>query len=242
MPGSKSSDPGAAPLTLTGADPMALTVHDGPPPVLPVGVRRHRGRLTMFLVLLACAAPVMVSYFTYFVWRPGARNNYAELIQPTRTMPAALELLTLDGRHVPVVSLHGQWLLVVVAGGDCDARCETHLFEQRQIREMTGRERDRIDRVWLVTDDAPLRPPIAQAMQGGGGTPPATVLRVSREALAAWLAPEAGRALEDHLYLVDPMGEWMMRAPAAPEPKRLHKDLERLLRASSFWDRPGRAS
>jgi len=128
----------------------------------------------------------------------------------------------------------------VVAGGNCDARCETHLFEQRQIREMTGRERDRIDRVWLVTDDAPVRPAIVQAMQGGGGTPAATVLRVPRETLAAWLVPEPGRMLEDHLYLVDPMGEWMMRAPATLEPKRLHKDLERLLRASSFWDRPGR--
>ena len=66
------------------------------------------------------------------------------------------------------------------------------------------------------------------------------MLRASREAVARWLAPEAGHALDDHLYLVDPMGEWMMRAPAELEPKRFHKDLDRLLRASAFWDRPGR--
>ncbi len=70
--------------------------------------------------------------------------------------------------------------------------------------------------------------------------PSLQVLRVPRDALAAWLQPEAGRALEDHLYLVDPMGEWMMRVPADPDPARVKRDLDRLLRASSSWDLPGR--
>jgi hypothetical protein len=239
MSGFNSSDPGA-PASLSAADPMALTVHDGPAPMLPSIAARKRGRMTMFLVMMACAAPVIVSYFTYFVWRPGARNNYAELIQPSRSTPAYLGLRDLDGKPVAASSLAGQWLLLVVSGGDCDARCEGHLYAQRQIREMTGRERDRIDRVWLITDDAPVRAPIAQAMRAGGGEPAATVLRVSREALSRWLAAAPGQALDDHLYLVDPMGEWMMRAPAELDPKRLHKDIERLLRASAFWDRPGR--
>ncbi|HJV67792.1 hypothetical protein [Ideonella sp.] len=224
----------------TATDPLALTVHSGPAPVLPRSGTSARtgGRFTALLVLLACAAPVIVSYFTYYVWRPSARNNYADLIQPTRGMPADLGLRRLDGTPVASASLAGQWLLVVVAGGDCDRRCEDHLYEQRQLREMTGRERDRVDRVWLVTDDAPLREPIAQAMTVGDA--PATVLRAPRASLERWLQPAPGHALEDHLYLVDPMGEWMMRAPASLEPKRFYKDLDRLLRASAFWDRPGR--
>jgi len=221
-------------------DPLALTVHSGPAPVLPrTGApARSGGRFTALLVLLACAAPVIVSYFTYYIWRPSARNNYADLIQPTRGMPADLGLRQLDGTPVASASLGGQWLLVVVAGGVCDKRCEDHLYEQRQLREMAGRERERIDRVWLVADDAPLREPIAQAMAAGEA--PATVLRVQRASLERWLQPAPGQSLEDHLYLVDPMGEWMMRAPARLEPKRFHKDLDRLLRASAFWDRPGR--
>jgi hypothetical protein len=58
--------------------------------------------------------------------------------------------------------------------------------------------------------------------------------------LSAWLAPEPGQALEDHLYLVDPMGEWMMRFPAGADPVRVKRDLNRLMRASAFWDEPGR--
>ena len=70
---------------------------------------------------------------------------------------------------------------------------------------------------------------------------PATqVLRVPAPALAQWLAPAAGESLESHLYVVDPMGQWMMRAPPQPDPAKLKRDIERLLRASAFWDRPGR--
>ena len=58
--------------------------------------------------------------------------------------------------------------------------------------------------------------------------------------MARWLAPAEGQALEDHLYLVDPMGEWMMRLPPQPEPAKVKRDLERLLRASAGWDTPGR--
>lgn len=217
------------------AEPLTLTVHDAPVP-LPVRQRR-RGRLTLLLVLLACASPVLVSYLMYYVVRPEARSNYATLIQPSRSLPADLPLTAPDGRAVPAAALRGQWLLIVVAGGDCDARCEALLYEQRQLREMLGREKARLDRVWLVTDDAPLRAPIQRAMDSGT---PATVLRVSRAALAGWLAPEPGQALEASLYLVDPLGEWMMRTPAAPDPQRFKRDLDRLLRASAFWDRPGR--
>jgi len=236
MSGSNSSGPVAAPAP----DPLAMTVHSGPTPLLPAGERKQRagGRFTALLVLLACAAPVIVSYFTYYVWRPSGRNNYADLIQPTRAMPDGLGLRTLEGSAVPSAALKGQWLLLVVAGGQCDQRCEDHLYAQRQLREMAGRDRDRIDRVWLVVDDAPLRTPIAQALDSGDA--PATVLRVPRGSVEHWLQAAPGQALEDHLYLVDPMGEWMMRAPATLDPKRFHKDLDRLLRASAFWDRPGR--
>jgi hypothetical protein len=119
----------------------------------------------------------------------------------------------------------------------CGAACDQRLFMQRQLREMLGRERDRVDKVWLITDDAPLASALRAAIEAA---PAVTALRVDRVALARWLAPEDGHALEDHLYLVDPMGEWMMRVPAQPDPARVKRDLDRVLRASAFWDTPGR--
>lgn len=219
-------------------EPLGLTVHTMPAPG-PEDIRRRTvsGRLKMLLVLLACAAPVVASYFTYYVIRPDGRSNYGTLVQPTRTMPANLSLRDLDGQPVDPVSLRKQWLLVVVGGGACDAACAQRLYTQRQLRQMLGRERERLDKVWLITDDAPLTPDLRASLQG---LEPVQALRVPAGDLAAWLQPAAGQALEAHLYVVDPMGEWMMRFPPQPEPSKVKRDLERLLRASSFWDQPGR--
>ena len=198
---------------------------------------RHRARWTLLVLLLACLAPVLASYFAYYVVRPEGRRNFGRLIDPQRPVPEALATSTLDGRPGRVSDLRHQWLLVSVGSGACDAVCENHLYLQRQMREGLGREKDRLDWIWLVTDDAPvpeaLQPALAQA----------TVLRVDAQALARWLEPAPGHGLNEHLYVVDPMGNWMMRFPAALDAAgaaKAKRDLERMLRASSSWDTAGR--
>ncbi len=218
--------------------PLRLTVHSLPEPQLDDAARRTAaGRLKMLLVLLVCALPVIASYFTYYIIRPGARSNYSDLILPVRALPASLELVDLQGRRVPAANLHGQWLLVVVAGGGCDASCERSLWVQRQLRETLGRDRERVDKVWLIPDAQSPSPRVLDAINTGAAT---TVLRVPREALQQWLEPGQGGRLEQHLFIVDPLGHWMMRAPPDPDPARLKRDLDRLLRASAGWDTPGR--
>lgn len=199
--------------------------------------RTLSGRLKMLLILLACAAPVIASYFTYYVIRPDGRTNYGTLIQPARPMAQDLALRSTAGQAVAPDTLRGQWLLLVVGAGGCDAACERRLYMQRQLREMLGRERDRVDKVWLLLDDAMPPSRLQEALSAGE---PVRLLRASADAVARWLEPEPGKALEAHLYLVDPMGQWMMRFPAEAEPARVKRDLERLLRASSSWDRAGR--
>ncbi len=206
--------------------------------------RTARGRGQMIAVLLVCAAPVIASYFAYFVLRPQRRTNYSELIVPARSLPGSLPLADLAGKPVAPLSLRGQWLVVVVAGGGCEARCERHLWLQRQLHEALGAEKDRVDKLWLVDDGfAPRRETLAAIAATNdvrGFFAPATVLRTDRVALSGWLAPAPGQALEDHLYLVDPRGDWMMRVPVDADPARLKRDVDKLLRASAGWDRPGR--
>jgi hypothetical protein len=236
MSGTNSSDLAFAAMR---TEPFAPTVHTMPEPRLVDERRTRLGRVKMLLVLLVCAAPVIASYVTYFVVRPEGRTNYSDLIEPALQLPLAseLRLADLQGGPVDPASLKGQWLLVIVAGADCDKRCEDALFLQRQLRETLGKERDRVDKLWLIPDAQPVR---AEVLQAIAGVAPATVLRASRGDLGRWLAPAPGHALEDHLYVVDPMGRWMMRAPADPDPAKLKRDIERLLRASASWDRPGR--
>jgi hypothetical protein len=143
----------------------------------------------------------------------------------------------LKGSPVKAESLKGQWLLVVVSGGACDATCEKLLWLQRQLRETLGREKERVDKVWLISDDAI---PSQKTLDGVTINTSFTTLRVPPKALAAWLQPEAGHVLEDHIYIVDPMGNWMMRAPADPDRRKLKADVDKLLAASAGWDNPGR--
>ena len=223
-------------------EPLTLTVHSLPAPDLadPEEAARQRttsGRLRMLLVLAACAAPVIASYLAYYAVQPSGRTNYGALIEPPRPWPADLQFVGADGAAVALASLQGQWLLLVVGPAVCEAACERRLFMQRQLRETLGRERERLDKVWLVTDGAQVRPELRRALEVAPAT---TLLRAPREALARWLEPAAGQALPDHLYLVDPRGQWIMRMPADADPARVKRDLDRLLRASASWDRAGR--
>jgi len=214
-------------------------VHNLPAPdaVLARQARRTRaGRWQMLLLALVCAAPVIASYYSYYVARPQARRSFGELIEPQRPLPAA-SATDLSGRPVELSTLKGQWLLLSVAGGACDAACENNLYLQRQLREGLGKDKDRLDWVWLVSDDARLPEALLPALGQ------ATVLRVPPAVLADWLAPAAGQALTEHLYVVDPMGHWMMRFPAGLDKAgagRAKRDLERLMRASASWDQAGR--
>lgn len=222
-----------------GDQPLGLTVHSMPNPeqaMVSDSQRTAMGRWKMLAVLLVCAAPVVASYLTYYVIRPEGRRNFGELISPQRPLPDQ-SATSLRGQSVSLRSLKGQWLLVSVASGACDDACERHLYLQRQLRESLGKEKDRLDWVWLVTDDKPVNDKLS------AGLASATVLRVPQTHLQAWLQPAPGQALDDHLYLVDPMGNWMMRFPAGLDltaAAKAKRDIERLLRASNSWDLPGR--
>jgi hypothetical protein len=227
-----------APNDSSSDQPLGLTVHSMPAPsdIAASAAHTRLGRWKMFMVLLVCAAPVVASYVTYYLIRPQARQNFGTLVDPQRPLPD-MQAVALAGKQTNVRALKGQWLLISVAGGACDAQCQRHLYLQRQLREGVGKEKERVDWVWLVSDDAAIAPSLLPALAT------ATVLRVPSAQLETWLQPEQGTALQEHLYVVDPLGNWMMRFPArmdvdqAPKVKR---DMERLLRASAFWDTAGR--
>jgi hypothetical protein len=238
MSGSNSSSPAVK----SGAfdQPLGLTVHSLPAPqeaAVADEQRTRTGRWKMLVVMLVCTAPVLASYFMYYVVRPEGRRNYGELIDPQRPLPS-IQGVDLEGKAVSLPSLQGQWLLVSVNGGACDTVCEKQLYLQRQLREGLGKDKDRVDWVWFINDTVPVRESLKPALHQG-----ATVLRVDGAQLAQWLSPAPGRALADHLYMVDPLGHWMMRFPPvkdAGDAARVRKDLERLMRGSAGWDKAGR--
>jgi hypothetical protein len=220
-------------------NPLPLTVHALPEPreVLQAdALRTRKGRWKMIAMLLVCASPVIASYVTYYVIRPEGRRVHGELIQPQKDLPQVLAK-TLQGDAVRLESLKGQWLLLTAGPAACEQQCQENLYFQRQLREALGREKDRLDRVWLITDEAPVAPSLLPALHT------AQVLRVDLSAAQAWISPAPGKQLQDHLYVIDPMGNFMMRFPAQMDvagASKAKRDMERLLKASASWDQAGR--
>lgn len=181
----------------------------------PTQKKTRQGRWTLFALIAVTIAPVLASYLAYYVWKPSGGKTYGELlaVQPV----PAFKLATLDGQPASLADLKGKWLLVMSDSGACAQSCLDTLHALRQFRVAQGKEMDRVERLWLLTDAAQ---PSAAALQQADG---AKLLR----AQAAIPLP-ASQA--DSFYLIDPLGNQVMRYPRSAEPGKVIKELTRLLK------------
>ena len=180
------------------------------------------GRQTLLLIATLCVLPVVASYLAFYVWAPARTTNYGALLEPRPVVQDAMS--TLDGKPFSPGQLRGRWILAYAGASTCDESCRQTLYYMRQVRTALGKEMDRVERVWLLTDAG--RPDDALLKQHTG----LHVIRAERSALLAQLDTAAGAP--GSVVTIDPLGNLMLRFPANQEPKRMLKDLERLLKAS----------
>ena len=167
----------------------------------------------MLLLAAFFTLPVAASFLVWWLdLAPGTAGNYGTLIAPR---PVAA---------VPVAAMKGRWILVQFDSGACAAACERKLYLMRQVRRAQGREMQRIERLWLVTDGVTPRAELLAAIEG-------TVISPAGALPGAF--PADGTP-SDYVYLIDPLGNLMLRFPRDPDPARVIKDLKQLLRASQF--------
>ncbi|WP_371869670.1 SCO family protein [Telluria antibiotica] len=193
-------------------------------------IPRKKSHRMLWLVLAVCASPIIASYFTYYVIKPEKRNNYGTLIDQRAHPVPAMATTTLDGRPQALDQFKGKWVMLMVGPGACPDACQKQLFAMRQLRLMQGKEMDRIERVWLITDKAPLDTLVIREFDG------THMLRADEKAVASWLPADPGTTPADHIYMIDPLGHLMMRFPKDPEFKevrKVYKDIYKLLKASS---------
>ena len=190
--------------------------------------QRRRGRWSMFAVLLVCAAPILASYLTYFFIKPEGRTNYGDLIDPRQYPIPAMASTSLDGRPVTLADYQGKWIMLKVGGSACDQKCQDMLFAMRQLRTMQGKDAERIERVWLITDNEPMETFMLRVNDG------TRFVRAPADVVNKWLPLEQGGKVEEHIYLIDPLGHLMMRFPKDAEPSKVKKDMVKLLKASAI--------
>ena len=164
-------------------------------------------RAKLLLVAAVCAAPVVLGTLVYVSgWTVGNPGNYGELLPPRALAGAPLE------------ALRGKWVLVSFDAAACDAYCEKKLYFMRQARRAQGKEMERMERLWVVTDGGKPRPEVLAAIEG--------------TRLTSFRFEGFPGNTRDHIYLVDPLGNLMMRFPREPDPSLIIKDLKRLLKLS----------
>jgi hypothetical protein len=190
--------------------------------------QRRLGRWKMLAILAVCASPLIASYFAYYVVKPGARTNYGTLLDPRNYPVPRLGSVALDGKPTELDAYQGKWIMLQVDSGNCEEACRKKLYDMRQLRTAQGKERERVERVWLITDNQQLDTLLMREYDG------TRMLRVPPASLQAWLPVEQGANLADHIYMIDPLGNLMMRFPKDADPNRIKKDLGRLLKASSI--------
>ncbi|HEX2605157.1 MAG TPA: cytochrome C oxidase subunit I, partial [Oxalicibacterium sp.] len=110
----------------------------------------------------------------------------------------------------------------------CPETCQKKLYDVRQLRLTQGKDMDRIERVWLITDNAPLDTMLMREYDG------TRLLRAKADLVNAWLPVESGTVASDHLFMIDPLGNLMMRFPKDADPNKIKKDITKLLKASSI--------
>lgn len=186
---------------------------------------RKKARRILLLLGAVSLAPFAGSLLLYYFWKPQAFTNYGTLLPPASLAEAAIE--TTGGTAFRFADLRSKWIFLMTDPAACDEHCQSKLYLMRQIRLTQGKDQERIERVWVVTDGRKPDPSLTSQYAGT-----IQVLAASADFVAKLPAEKSAR---DHVYVIDAFGNLMMRFPRAPELSKVKRDISRLMKASSGW-------
>jgi cytochrome oxidase Cu insertion factor (SCO1/SenC/PrrC family) len=171
--------------------------------------------------------PLLASFWMYYGngWRPAGRTNHGELIEPVRQLPRA-ELREAGGAVAPANLFDEKWALAYVGNGACDETCRKALFFMRQTRLSLNNEMTRVARVFLATGSCCDRSFLEREHPGLvviDATGPE-----ARDLVNAF--PQTDQPWS--LFIVDPLGNLVMRYDTRDDPKGMLTDLKKLLKLS----------
>jgi cytochrome oxidase Cu insertion factor (SCO1/SenC/PrrC family) len=191
----------------------------------------RRSRAQIWILVAVFFAPLALAFLLYYGsggWRPAGSTNHGELISPPRPLPD-VALPTPGGAALAAETWHGKWTLLYVGDGRCDGRCRAALTLMRQTRLALNKDMTRVQRVFLATGNCCDRAYL-------DAEHPGLALALADNAAGAQLLaafPDAQPATQGFIYIIDPLGNLMMRhLPEPPPAEGLLEDLRKLLKLS----------
>jgi hypothetical protein len=206
-----------------------MSKQDSPPAATDVEATRRRNGRTLLLLAAVFFLPLALSFVMYYggTWRPAARVNHGELIIPARPLPR-FSLPVKEGMPAGAAwtGFGGRWSLVYVGDGGCEESCRQALVLIRQTRLSLNNEMTRVQRVFLATGRCCNGPYLAQDHPG------LIVLDAAAPAATSLLLAFPANKSASSVFVVDPLGNLMMRYDVGDNPRGLLQDLQKLLRLS----------
>jgi len=189
---------------------------------------RTRNLRTLAVLAGLFLLPLGIAFWTYYgtEWRPARRVNHGELITPARPLPATHLQRVVPPGTLPGELFHGKWSLVYIGSGQCTDACRRSLYIMRQARLSLNSEMRRVERIFLVTSECCAREFLAHEHPG------LVVLDAMGPAANPLVEVFPAAQREQSLFIVDPLGNLMMRYDVRQNPQGLLADLQKLLSLS----------
>ena len=193
---------------------------------------KKRNPYTVWFVVLAFIAPVVLAYIMFFFVDVKSFVNHGEILNPIVHI-ISFELKNKHGEIIPEKELTYKWRLISFLGKDCDQPCEKRLFDTRQIHTSLAKDQHRLSRMFVHLEPAgdSLSKLITETHPG--------VIQVNgnediiTKALDNNFRGDAG-IINNETYIMDPMGNVMMRFTQEQPEKEFLYDLKKLLKASQI--------
>jgi hypothetical protein len=174
------------------------------------------------MIVALCVAPVAASYVAYYFTPPAGHTNYGELVSAPPLPDATLHLA--EGGTLRLNALRGKWVLLMADEAPCNDACQRKLFTLRQLRLAQGKDMDRIERLWLIRGEEAIAPQLAVDYRG------TWFARAGASDVLQRLPAE--RSIDDYIYLIDPLGNVVLRYSQGADPGKIIKDMTRVLKSS----------
>ncbi len=197
---------------------------------------RRRSRIGLIAIAILFLGPLFAAFFAYQSgWQPGGQTAHGQLLSPARPLPS-LPLVALNGTQQSADLLRGKWTLLYLGTDECVGLCQQTLYNMRQVWKSLGRRAKRVQGVYLVAgqEATPALQDFLEAEHGG-----LHVALTGAGSSDQWqdfftldgedLATQTG-----HIYVLDPLGNWVLVYRPTDPPKGLLKDLKKLLKLSQI--------
>lgn len=187
----------------------------------------QRSNTTLWIMLASFLLPAIIAYgYFFFGDRPSVASN-GELIDPVHDIES-FGLSDETGSVLDREALTPKWRMYYFVDSTCNENCQKNLFNMRQINVALGKNKNRVEHV-VVHMNKP-GDELIKLLE----TDFTKTIRVHAKKDTTTLDQNLIQEVSSgqYIYLMDPLGNVMMRFSEQLNPKMILKDINKLLKIS----------